>query len=58
MFQEKFGRLNEFGWWCMEIIKTDAGVHFTSKEFQEGLYAHVIRLEIAAQDHQEINCQV
>ena len=42
----------------MEIIKTDAGVHFTSKEFQEGLYAHVIRLEIAAQDHQEINCQV
>ena len=38
MFQARFGKIDEFGWWYMEIIQTNAGTHFTSKEFQEGIY--------------------
>ena len=38
MFQEIFEKLDRFGWWDMEIIKTDAVTQFTSKEFQEGIY--------------------
>ena len=37
MFQEKIGKLYEFGWWDMERIQTDADTQFTSKEFQEHL---------------------
>ena len=33
MFQTIFGKVDEFGWWYMEIIQTDADMHFTSKEF-------------------------
>ena len=32
MFQEISVKVNEFGWWYMEIILTDAGTHFTAKE--------------------------
>ena len=52
MIQAKFGKVYEFGWWDMEIIKTDAGTQFTSKEFQEGLYVHGVRLALAALYHQ------
>ena len=34
MFQARFGKVDGFGWWDMEIIKTDAATQFTSKEFQ------------------------
>ena len=34
MFQEIFGKLDEFGWCYMERIQTDAGTKFTSKESQ------------------------
>ena len=37
MFQSRFGEIDKFGWWDMERIQTDAGMQFTSKEFQEGL---------------------
>ena len=33
MFQEIFGKVDEFGWWYMERIKTEAAMHFTSKDF-------------------------
>ena len=33
MFQEIFGKVDEFGWWDMERIQTDDGKQFTSKEF-------------------------
>ena len=38
MFQEIFEKVDEFGWWYMEIIQTDAITYFTSKEFQEVVY--------------------
>ena len=37
MFQARFRKVDEFGWWYMEIIQTDSGMEFTSKEFQGGI---------------------
>ena len=34
MFQSRFGIIDEFGWWDLEIILTDAGTKFTSTEFK------------------------
>ena len=42
----------------MDRIQTDAGKHFTPKEFQEGLYVHGLLLALATPDHKEINGQV
>ena len=42
----------------MERIKTYDGVQFTSKEFQESLCVHGVRIALAASDHQEMNGQV
>ena len=33
MFQSRFRKVDKFGWWDMEIIQTDAGTQFTSREF-------------------------
>ena len=38
MFQAIFGKVDEFGWWDMEIIQTNVGTQFTSKEFQKGFF--------------------
>ena len=58
MFQEVFGKVDEFGWWDMDRIQTEAATHFTSKDFQEDPYVHVVRLVFMVPDHQEINGQV
>ena len=55
MFQARVGKIDEFGWWAMEKTQTYSGMHFTSKEFQEGLSVHGLRLLLAAPDHQEMN---
>ena len=34
MFQSRFGKIDEFGWWDLEIISADAGTQFTSTEFK------------------------
>ena len=34
MFQARFGKVDEFGWWDMERIQTDAGTQFIPKDFQ------------------------
>ena len=37
MFQSQFDRIDEFGWWYLEIISADSGTQFTltypKKEF-------------------------
>ena len=58
MFQARFGKVDEFGWWDMERIQTDAGTQFNAKQFQEGISVSVIRLELAEPDHKEVNVQV
>ena len=30
MFQSRFGKIDEFLWWGLEIISADAGTKFTS----------------------------
>ena len=35
MFQSRFGKIDEFGWWDLEIISVDAGTQFTSMEFKK-----------------------
>ena len=30
MFQSRFGKIDQFGWWNLEIISSDAGTQFTS----------------------------
>ena len=34
MFQSRFGKMNQFGWWDLERISADAGTQFTSMEFK------------------------
>ena len=35
MFQSRFVKIDQFGWWDLEIISADVGTHFTSTEFKE-----------------------
>ena len=35
MFQSRFGKIDEFGWWDLKIISADAGSQFISTEFKE-----------------------
>ena len=44
IFQARFGKVDEFGWWDMVTIQTNSGTQFTSKEFQEGLYVFGLQL--------------
>ena len=34
MFQSRSRKIDEFGWWDLEIISADAGTQFTSTEFK------------------------
>ena len=34
MFQSRFGKIDEFGWWGSEIISEDAGTQFTLTYFK------------------------
>ena len=52
IFQDRFSKVDGFGWWDLERIQTGAGTQFTSEEFQEGLSVHLVRLILAAPYHQ------
>ena len=58
MFQDRFGKVDEFGWWDLEIFSADEGTNFTSTEFQDECQTHSVRLTLKAPDHQEMNGQV
>ena len=34
MFQSRFGKIDRFGWWDLEIFSAYAGTQFTSTEFK------------------------
>ena len=57
MFQARFGKVDEFGWWDIQRTQTDAVTQFNSKEFQEGPSIRGGKLALAAPDHQEMNSQ-
>ena len=52
MFQSRFGEIDQFGWWDLEIISVDAGTQFTSTEFKYECKTHGVCLILAAPEHQ------
>ena len=58
MFQSRFGKKDEFGWWDLERISEDAGTQFTSIEFKEECQTRGVNLTLATPEHQEMNGQV
>ena len=56
-FQERFGKVDEFGLWDIDRIQTYSGMQFNSKG-QEDISLHGIQLYLAAKDHKYINDQV
>ena len=57
MFQSRFGKIDQFGWWDLEIISADAGTQFTSTEFKDECQTRGVRLTLAAPEYQEMNGQ-
>ena len=51
MFQYRFGQIDEFGWWNLEIISADAGTKFTSTEFQDACQTRSVHLTLEATEH-------
>ena len=58
MFQSRFGKIDEFGWWDLERISADVGTQFTSKDFKEECQNRGVHLKLAAPEHQEMDGQV
>ena len=58
MFQSRFGKMDQFGWWYLVRISADAGTQFTSTEFKDECQTRGIRLTLAAPEDQEMNGQV
>ena len=48
MFQSRSVKIDEFGWWDLEIVLLDSGTLFTSTELQENFQTRGIRLTLAA----------
>ena len=57
-FQYRFGKMDQFGWWDLERISSDAGTQFTSTEFKYECQTCGVRLTLAATEQQEMNRQV
>ena len=55
MFQSRFGKIHQFGWWDLEIISADTGTQFTSTEFKEECQTRGVCLTLKAPKHQEMN---
>ena len=51
MFQSRFGKIDQFGWWDLERISADAGTQFTSTEFKEECQTCGYTLTLAAPEH-------
>ena len=49
MFQSKFGKIDEFGWWNLEIISADAGTQFISTDFLDECQTCGVGPALAAQ---------
>ena len=58
MFQSRFGKIDQFGWWDLERISADAVTQFTLTEFKEECQTFGVRLTLAAPEHQDMNRKV
>ena len=48
IFQARFGKIDEFGWWDLERISADSGTQFTSTDFQDECQTRGVWLVLAA----------
>ena len=48
IFQYRFGKIDELGWWDLERISADASTQFTSTEFKDKRKTHGVNLTLAA----------
>ena len=48
MFQSRFGKIDQFGWWDLERISADAGTQFTLTEFKDECQTRVVPLTLAS----------
>ena len=55
MFQSRFGKIDQFGWWDLERISSNADTQFTSTEFKDECQTRGFCLTLAAPEHQEMN---
>ena len=58
MFQSRSGKIDEFGWWNLERISTDAGTQFTLTEIKEECQTCGVHLALADPEHQEMNEEI
>ena len=54
IFQSRFGKIDEFGWWDLRRISADAGMQFTSTEFQDKCHNHGVNLMLADIEQKEM----
>ena len=52
MFQSRFGKIDKFGWWDLEIISENSGLQFTLTEFKEECQTCGVNLTLSAPKHQ------
>ena len=55
MFQSRFGKIDQFGWWDLERVSADTGTQFTSTEFKDEFQTRGVRLTLAAPEHHTYN---
>ena len=54
MFQDRVGKVDEFGWWDLDFFSVDAGTQFTSTELQDECKTRGVWLTLSALEHQEM----
>ena len=52
IFYSRFGKIDQFGWWDLEIISADEGTQFTLTEFKDECQTRGVCLTLAAPEHQ------
>ena len=55
MFQSRFRKIDQFGWWDLERISADAGTQFTSTESKDECQTRGVCLTLASPEHQAMN---
>ena len=58
MFQYRFRKLDEFGWWYLECFSSYACTQFTSTGIKGEFQTHGVHLTLADPEHQHMNGQV
>ena len=58
MFQSRFGKIDQFGWWDLERISADSGTQFNPTKFKDECQTCGFGLILEAPEHQEMNRQV